>query len=95
MGDDWEKSITKRFKHLPTTDTSSEPPSVREQYKQVWSSMVVPDTQLTQLLAERATVVKRYLATEAGLAPERAVIGPAKLDDKKNEFSGVELSIGN
>jgi hypothetical protein len=95
MGPDWEEAITERFEELPAADTDAEPPSVREQYKQVWHSIVIPDAQLTELMALRATAVKRYLATEAGLAPERAVIGQADLNDKKNAFSGVELSIGN
>jgi hypothetical protein len=95
MGDDWEKAITKRFKALPSTIANAEPPPVREQYVAVWHSVDVPDTQLSELLGQRAATVKRYLLNEAGLAPERAVIGEASLNGKGNEFSGVELSIGN
>ena len=48
-----------------------------------------------ELAANRAATVKRYLVNEAGLAPDRAVVGQGNLNEDANLFSGVELDIGS
>ena len=59
----------------------------------VVESIDIPDIQLRELAQERAATVKRYLLNEAALAPERAVVGKANLEDEDNSFSGVEMGI--
>ncbi|MEZ5572627.1 MAG: DUF748 domain-containing protein [Halioglobus sp.] len=94
-GPDWEAAIAERFESLPSATAAAEPLSPSAQYAQVWRSIDIPDSRLTDLAGKRAAAVKRYLVTEAGLAQERAVVGQSNLKDSDNAFSGVELSIDN
>ena len=92
-GLDWEEAISSRFKALATGNTDEAAPTAREQYLLVVESIDIPDIQLRELAQERAATVKRYLLNEAALAPERAVVGKANLEDEDNSFSGVEMGI--
>ena len=92
-GPDWEEAISRQFKALATSNTDEAAPTAREQYLLVVESIDIPDIQLQELAQERAATVKRYLLNEAALAPERAVVGKANLEDKDNNFSGVEMGI--
>lgn len=92
-GPDWEETIAERYEALSKSSADAEEPAIREQYQMVVQSIAIPDTQMNELAAERAVTVKRYLVNEAGLAPDRAVVGQVNLKEDANEFSGVELDI--
>lgn len=94
-GPDWEEAITERYEALPGGTENPVEPTPSEQYTKVWQSIQVSDEQMTALAGERAVAVKRYLVTTEGLAPERAVVGQSNLKDSDNEYSGVELGIGD
>ena len=86
-GPDWEEAISSRFKALATSNTDKAAPTAREQYLQVVESIDIPDIQLQELAQERAATAKRYLLNEAALAPGRAVVGKANLEDEDNRYS--------
>ena len=94
-GPDWEKAISERFEAQAKSSAGAADPTVREQYLEVVRGITVPDTQMNELAAERAAVVKRYLVNEGSLAADRAVVGLGNLDEEANTFSGVELAIGS
>lgn len=94
MAPDWEEAIADMYDDLPDSDKSATEIDAREQSTKVAQSIVVSDQQLTELAGQRAVAVKLFLATEAGLAPERAVVGQPSVKEGDNAFSGVELSIG-
>lgn len=94
-GPDWEGVIGERYEALPKSSADAAEPTIREQYQMVVQSIAIPDTQMNELAAERAVTVKRYLVNEAGLAPDRAVVGQGNLSKDANVFSGVELDIGS
>ncbi|MCB1689780.1 MAG: DUF748 domain-containing protein [Halioglobus sp.] len=91
----WEEEIAVLYADLPTQGGEPSALTAREQYESVESSITIPDEQMMALAGERAVAVKLYLVSEAGLAPERAVVAQANLKDSDNEFSGVELGIGD
>ena len=62
-------------------------------YMLVHGSIAIPEDQLLKLAEERALAVKGYLVTEAGLPPDRAVVGQPELDKKDSTFGGVELAV--
>ncbi|MFT4518197.1 MAG: hypothetical protein ACI9JM_000578 [Halioglobus sp.] len=93
--DDWEEAITKRYKALNAQqrgDTEAE--TAQQQYVAVIQSVELADDRLLQLAEARAVAVKNYMIEEAGIAPERAVIEPAVIDEDDKPFSGVELVLG-
>jgi len=94
-GPDWEKAISERYKALSVSSADAAEPAVRDQYLKVAQSIAIPDTQMSELAAERAATVKRYLVNEAGLPLDRAVVGQGNLNEDANLFSGVELDIGS
>lgn len=93
-GPDWEKAIADLYEALPDRGAAGPEPSAREQATTVEKSIAIPDEQLTELAGQRAVAVKLFLLTDAGLAPERAVVGQSSVKDSENTFSGVELGIG-
>jgi hypothetical protein len=92
-GPRWEAAIASRYKDLPISGADTPANTVREKYVVVFQSIAVADAQLSTLAEDRAVTAKSYLVNEAGLAPDRAVVGQASLDEKSNTFSGVELGI--
>jgi hypothetical protein len=92
---EWEESIAALYADLTAQDEGTIPVTPREQYERVEASVTISDEQMLTLASERAVAVKLYLVSEAGLAPERAVVAQANLKDSDNEFSGVELSVGD
>ncbi|MFT6276200.1 MAG: hypothetical protein ACJAZ0_002304 [Halioglobus sp.] len=68
---------------------------VELQYKALVKTIEVDRDTLNQLLQERASAVKRYLITEAGIEVGRAVIESTAIDDVSNVFSGAELGLSN
>jgi hypothetical protein len=94
-GPEWEVAIADLYSALPASSDKPTTPTPREQYGSVVESITVPDDELTALAGRRAVAVKAYLVNEAGLPAERAVVAQADLQDGDNEFSGVELGIGN
>jgi hypothetical protein len=94
-GPEWEVAITDLYSALPARSDTPTAPTPREQYDRVVASISVPDDELTALAGQRAVAVKAYLVNEVGLSAERAVVAQADLKDDDNEFSGVELGIGN
>jgi hypothetical protein len=92
-GPRWEAAISSHYKDLPISSADTPANTVREKYVAVFQSIAVPDAQLSTLAEDRAVTAKSYLVNEAGLAPDRAVVGQASLDEKSNTFSGVELGI--
>ncbi|MEZ5503998.1 MAG: DUF748 domain-containing protein [Halioglobus sp.] len=94
-GPAWEKAIAERFSALPAGDAENPDMTPREQYDEVVQAINVTDEEMIALAEARAVAVKRYLLNDAGLAPERAVVGQSRLEDAANEFSGVELGIGD
>jgi hypothetical protein len=91
----WEKAIARRYKDLPLSSADTPGDTVREQYVKVFQSIAVPDAQLSELAEDRAEAVKSYLVNEAGLAPDRAVVGQSSLNEDANRFGSVELGIEN
>ncbi len=89
----WEEEIAALHADLPAQDAGAVELTPREQYESVEASISISDEQMIALAGERAVAVKLYLVSEAGLAPERAVVAQANLKDSDNEFSGVELGI--
>lgn len=97
-GAPWEKAINKRYQALGSPATGADsgtPATMRQKYDQVSAAIQVADSQLVQLAEDRAVAIKAYLVNEAQLAPDRAAIEQASLDDKDHIFSGVELSVGS
>jgi hypothetical protein len=94
-GPKWEKAITEYYEDLPLAGPETEEKSIREQYLKVTESFTITDSQLTDLAEQRAVTAKSYLVNEAGLAPDRAVVGQPDLEENDNTFSGVELGIEN
>jgi hypothetical protein len=94
-GPDWEAEIAQLYDDLPNSVETPTDMTAREQYEQVIESITVSDDQMLALASERATAVKRYLVNDAELTPERAVVAQSNLKDDDNDFSGVELGIGD
>jgi hypothetical protein len=94
-GPKWEVAITDLYSALPVRSDKPAAPTPLEQYASVVESITVSDEELTALAGRRAVAVKAYLVTEAGLAAERAVVVQSDPEDGDDEFSGVELGIGN
>ena len=92
---EWEESIAALYADLAVQDKETIPVTPREQYERAEASVTISDEQMLTLASERAVAVKLYLVSEAGLAPERAVVAQANLKDSDNKFSGVELSVGD
>ncbi|CAA0101431.1 Uncharacterised protein [Halioglobus japonicus] len=91
----WEEEIAQLYAGIRDSAAETTEPTPLEQYKSVEASITVSDEQMITLAGERAAAVKRYLVNEANLAPERAVVSQANLNDSDNVFSGVELGVGN
>ena len=91
-GDDWEDAITERYEALPANNPEA---TVREQYVSVYQSIAIPDEALVELAQQRAVNTKGYLVTDAGLSPDRAVVGQSGLEKEGNTFGGVELGVEN
>jgi hypothetical protein len=94
-GPKWEVAITDLYSALPARSDKPAAPTPLEQYATVVESISVSNEELTALAGRRAVAVKAYLVTEAGLAAERAVVVQSDPEDGDDEFSGVELGIGN
>jgi len=92
-GEEWEEAIAERYRELPASASEAEAGSARKQYIKVYESIEVPDDELQTLAQQRAVAIKGYLVNEAGLAPDRAVVGQIKIDGKDSTFSGVTLEI--
>ncbi len=90
----WEEAITKRYEDLQGTPGAQEK-TVREQYAAVYGAIPITDEQLIALARERAVNVKVYLVSNAGLAPDRAVVGRPALNVGEDNFSGVELAVSD
>lgn len=93
-GQPWQEAITTAYVKL---DNAMEPADidVELQYKALVKTIEVDRDTLNQLLQERASAVKRYLITEAGIEVGRAVIESTAIDDVSNVFSGAELGLSN
>ena len=91
----WEEEIATLYSGLPDPGADTAEPTPLEQYKRVEASITISDEQMIGLAGARAAAVKRYLVSDANLAPERAVVSQANLKESDNEFSGVELGIGD
>jgi uncharacterized protein involved in outer membrane biogenesis len=89
-GPEWEKAIEARYQLLAPGETGL---TVREQYLKLAQVVPLPDSDLLELASARAVAVKSYLVNEAGLSPERAVIGKPNLEARTNLYSGAELEI--
>lgn len=94
-GPDWEVAIDELYEDLPGSNDAATKKTAREQYVRVVDNITVSDEQMLALAGQRAAAVKRYLANETGLAPERAVVAGSNLNDDNTEFSGVELGISD
>jgi len=91
---DWEDAIAELYAALPDGEQGAEEPDASDQSTQVAQSIAISDAQMTELASQRAVAVKLFLATEAGLPADRAVVGQPSLKESENTFSGVELGIG-
>ncbi len=91
---EWEEAIADLYGELPAEAKATTEIDAREQSTLVAKNIAVTDQQLAALAGQRAVAVKLFLATEAGLPAERAVVGQSSLMEDENTFSGVELSIG-
>lgn len=98
----WAAAIGELYHALPAAvrgegtsadGEEAEPPSAIAQARLVSANTPVPPAALKALAEERAAQAKRFLANEAGVAPDRAVIAQTDPDSPDNTFSGVELSV--
>lgn len=94
-GPEWEGEIAKLYTGLPASGDASDTLTPSEQYNHIVVNITIADEKMIALASQRASEVKRFLVSEAGLAPERAVVAQANLKESDNEFSGVELGIGD
>lgn len=89
----WSAAIDRRFAQLPGAAEAAETTTTREKQRELAATFSVTDAQLVELAQARALSVKTWLVDEAGVSPERAVIGATNLSDGEHRFSGVELDI--
>ncbi len=91
--DAWAAALRKRSALQPNADGS--PHALQEHLQAARGAFTIDDAQLLALAEARATAAKAYLLNEAGLAPDRAVIEKASLENHKRDFNGVKLKLEN
>lgn len=89
----WAAAISAR--NAQPVNAAGEPLTLQEQLQQALAAFAIDDAALLSLAEARATAVKSYLLNDAGLAPDRAVIEKAALEDQERDFNGVELLLEN